>query len=106
VFRALLGARHPARAIWSGLALSALGNSWRAWHREVVVLEIGGLMLFGLMALAHAMSPDRAAANAPRLAIRHALKRLRDSRETDHWPAPVFGRDTTNDCDAAIADAR
>jgi all-trans-retinol 13,14-reductase len=64
VFWALLGAHHADWAIWSGLGLSLAGNSWRAWRRDLVVLEAGGLILFALMTLAHLISADWAAANA------------------------------------------
>ncbi len=63
VFWTLLGAHHPALAIGSGLALSLLGNGWRALHKEAVVLELGGLCLFGLLALSYLVAPDWAAAN-------------------------------------------
>jgi len=49
-FWALLVARHADSAILSGLGLSLAGNPWRAWRREFVVLEAGGLLLFALMA--------------------------------------------------------
>jgi hypothetical protein len=64
VFWALLGARQPALAIWSGLALSLAGNLWRAWLRDVVTLEAGGLVLFALLAVIQLVSPAWAAANA------------------------------------------
>ena len=64
VFWALLGAHHPAAAIAAGLALSLLGNGWRAWHRDLMVLEIGGLLLFVLLILAQLASADWTAANA------------------------------------------
>jgi phytoene dehydrogenase-like protein len=41
----------------------------------------------------------------PRLAIAYALKRLRASRETFHWPAPAFAKDTGSDCDVAVVGA-
>ena len=63
VFWALLAARHPAAAIGAGLALSLLGNLWRIWRRQFMALEIGGLVLFGLVALAQLISPEWAAAN-------------------------------------------
>jgi all-trans-retinol 13,14-reductase len=64
VFWALLGARRPDWAIWSGFALSLAGNLWRAWRRDIVTLEAGGLALFALLAIAQFASPDWAAANA------------------------------------------
>jgi hypothetical protein len=64
VFWALLAARHPALGIGAGLALSLLGNGWRIWRRDLVVLEIGGLSLFALLTLALFASPEWAAANA------------------------------------------
>ena len=41
----------------------------------------------------------------PRLAIAYALKRLRASRETFHWPAPAFTNEGGADCDVAIIGA-
>jgi len=190
VFWALLAARHPALAIAAGLVLSLVGNGWRAWHRDLMVLEIGGLFLFGLLMLAQFASPGWAAANAlwlsfaglgaisllsvafgrpwtadysraaypgnastpqfhiinaaitalwgflfvaigfcrwfgvselvtsaivvigalisifgPPLAIRYVLKRMMDARETYHWPAPAFERDSPTDCDVAVIGA-
>jgi phytoene dehydrogenase-like protein len=64
VFWALLGAHHPDWAIWSGLALSLAGALWRAQRGEVVVLELGGLVLFAILALAQDVAPDGTAANA------------------------------------------
>jgi all-trans-retinol 13,14-reductase len=64
VFWALLGAHHPAAAIATGLGLSLLGNGWRAWHRDLMVLEIGSLFLFGLLILAQLASAEWIAANA------------------------------------------
>jgi hypothetical protein len=57
VFWALLGARQPDWAIWSGFALSLAGNLWRIWRRDLVVLEAGGLGLFAMMAAAQLASP-------------------------------------------------
>ena len=64
VFWALLGARHPDWAIWSGFALSLAGNLWRVWHRDIFTLEASGFGLFALLAAAQLTSPDWAAANA------------------------------------------
>lgn len=64
VFWALLGARHPDWAIWSGLGLSLAGNLWRAWRREFFVLEAFALVLLALVALAELVAPAWAAANA------------------------------------------
>lgn len=64
VFWALLGARHPDWAIWSGLSLSLAGNLWRAWRRELMTLEAGAFVLFALLAVAQFAAPDWAAANA------------------------------------------
>lgn len=64
VFWALLAARHPALAIWCGLALSLAGNAWRAWRRDIVTLEAGGLGLFAVLAAAQLASPSWATANA------------------------------------------
>lgn len=190
VFWALLGVHHADWAIWSGFALSLAGNVWRAWRREWVVLEAGGLLLFALLAVAEVTQPAWAAASAlwlsfaglglislvstlfgrpwttdyartayphnatspqfrminaamtllwgvlflaiglcrwaglsewvtgpivaagalvsifgPRLAIAIAMKRLRESRETFHWPAPVFAGENGGDCDVAIVGA-
>jgi all-trans-retinol 13,14-reductase len=41
----------------------------------------------------------------PRLAIAAMLKHLRASRESFHWPAPVFATDEGRDCDVAIVGA-
>ena len=60
----LLGTHQPALAIAAGLALSLLGNAWRAWHRDLMVLEFGGLVLFGLLTFAQLVAPDWTAANA------------------------------------------
>jgi phytoene dehydrogenase-like protein len=190
VFWGLLGARHPDWAIWSGFALSLAGNLWRAWRRQFVTLEAGGLALFSLLAVAQLVAPAWAAANAlwlsfaglgaislasaafgrpwtadysraaypdnaetpqffvinlaitglwgilflaigicrwagvsewvtsaivvtgallsvlgPRLAIRYALQRMREARETFHWPAPSFATEAGVDCDVAIIGA-
>jgi all-trans-retinol 13,14-reductase len=64
LFWALLAARHPDWAVWSGLALSLAGNLWRAVSRQFVVLEAGGLVLFVLLALAQWLSADWMAVNA------------------------------------------
>src|SRR5215813_3166783 len=64
VFWTLLGARHADWAIWSGLALSLAGNLWRIWHRDWIVLEIGGFFMFASLAAAEWMSPTWVAANA------------------------------------------
>jgi phytoene dehydrogenase-like protein len=63
-FWALLAAHHPDWAIWSGLALSLIGNFLRAWRRDFLVLEAGGLVLFALIGLAQLISADWTAANA------------------------------------------
>jgi len=64
VFWALLGAKHPDWAIWLGLVLSLAGNLWRAARRDFVVLEVGGLALFALLAAALMVSRDWTAGNA------------------------------------------
>jgi all-trans-retinol 13,14-reductase len=64
VFWVLLGARHADWAIWAGFALSLAGNVWRVSHREWMVLEAGGLLLFTPLAVAELMAPAWAAANA------------------------------------------
>jgi phytoene dehydrogenase-like protein len=64
LFWALLGAQQPAWAIWSGLALSVLGNAWRVFRRELFVLELGGLALFAGLAALLIAAPEVAAANA------------------------------------------
>jgi len=63
-FWLLLGAGHPGEAIWTGLLLALAGNLWRAWRRDFVVLEAGGLLLFAALALSRLASPDWTAANA------------------------------------------
>jgi len=88
VLGALLGARYPALAIWSELALSAIGNSWRAWHREVVVLEIGGLALISIFG-PPAGHPQAAAGRAGTVPLARAR----------------VGRNTTTDCNVAIVGA-
>jgi phytoene dehydrogenase-like protein len=190
VFWALLGAGHPDWAVWFGFAFSFIGNSSRIWHREWMVLEAGGFLLFASLTAAELMSPTWTAASAlwvsfaglgfislasallgrpwtadyaraayphnatspqfhminaaitlfwgmlflaiglcrwaglsewvtgpivaagalvsifgPRLAIAFALKRLRASRESFHWPAPAFAKDEDRDCDVAIVGA-
>jgi phytoene dehydrogenase-like protein len=186
----LLAAHHADWAIWSAFTLSLIGNSWRIWHRERMVLEVGGLLLFALLIAAELTSHTWTAANAlwlsfaglgfislssallgrpwtadyaraayphnatspqfrminaamtlfwgvlflsiglcrwaglsewvtgpivaagalvsifgPRLAIAIALKRLRASRESFHWPVPAFAKDEGRDCDVAIVGA-
>ena len=64
VFWALLGARHPDWAIWSGLLLSLTGNLWRVWRRQFFVLEAFGLLLIAAIALAEFIAPDWTSANA------------------------------------------
>jgi len=64
VFWALLTARHPDWAIWSGLALALAGTLWRALHSEIAVLEVSGLTLFAAMALAQDIAPDWMEVNA------------------------------------------
>ena len=64
VFWALLGARHPDWAIGLGLVLSLAGNLWRAARRDLVLLEVGGLALFALLAAAQMVSGDWTAGNA------------------------------------------
>ncbi|WP_346296181.1 NAD(P)/FAD-dependent oxidoreductase [Rhodopseudomonas sp. P1] len=64
VFWALLALHQPAMAMWSGLALSLAGNAWRAYRRELFVLEAGGLVLFAGLAALHLIDPATAAANA------------------------------------------
>jgi phytoene dehydrogenase-like protein len=64
LFWALLAAHHPDWAVGAGLALSLLGTAWRAYRRQLFVLEAGGLGLFVLMAIAQLASPDLIAANA------------------------------------------
>ena len=64
VFWALLGAGHPDWAIWLGLVLSLAGNLWRAARRDLVVLELGGLVLFAFLAAALTVSRDWTAGNA------------------------------------------
>ncbi|AVT79282.1 phytoene desaturase family protein [Rhodopseudomonas palustris] len=64
VFWALLAMHQPAIAMWSGLALSFAGNAWRAYRRELFVLEAGGLVLFAGLAALHLIDPATAAANA------------------------------------------
>ena len=64
VFWALLGAKYPDWAIWSGLALASAGNLWRAAGRDFFGLEAGGLALFALLAGALLVSHDWTAANA------------------------------------------
>ncbi|CAL74589.1 Putative phytoene dehydrogenase and related proteins; putative membrane protein [Bradyrhizobium sp. ORS 278] len=59
----LLGWQQPAWAIWSALALSLLGNLWRAYRTELAVLELGGLALFVLLAIANDVAPNWTAAN-------------------------------------------
>ncbi|MGJ4949382.1 FAD-dependent oxidoreductase [Bradyrhizobium sp. HKCCYLS20291] len=190
VFWALLGAQQPNWAVWSALALSLAGNLWRATRRELALLELGGLALFVLLAIANDVAPNWTAANAlwlsfaalgvislaslavgrpwtsdyarasyadnaatpqfhlinmlmtglwgvlflvlglcrwagvaswittaivvvgalisifgPRLAIRQALRRMRESREEHHWPAPAFSGGAERDCDVAIVGA-
>src|SRR3974390_3524239 len=63
-FWALLGARHPDWAIWSGLLLSLFGNLWRAYRHEFVTLEAGGLLLFALLALGELAAPGWTGASA------------------------------------------
>jgi len=64
VFWALLGAHRPDLAIWCGLALSLAGNSWRAYRRDWITLEIGSLVLFAAFGVALLMWPNWIAANA------------------------------------------
>ncbi|RJF77072.1 phytoene desaturase family protein [Rhodopseudomonas palustris] len=64
MFWALLALHQPSAAIWSGLALSLLGNVWRAWRRELFVLEAGGLGLFCGLAALLLTAPQLAGANA------------------------------------------
>ncbi|MCG6204704.1 NAD(P)/FAD-dependent oxidoreductase [Rhodopseudomonas sp. HC1] len=64
LFWSLLAMHQPSAAIWSGLALSVIGNLWRAWRRELFVLEAGGLALFAGLAVLLLIAPELAAANA------------------------------------------
>ncbi|GLH81287.1 hypothetical protein SSBR45G_61960 [Bradyrhizobium sp. SSBR45G] len=64
VFWALLGWQQPAWAVWSALALALAGNLWRASRSEIAVLELGGLALFVLLAIANDLAPNWTAANA------------------------------------------
>lgn len=64
LFWALLALQQPTAAICSGLALSLIGNCWRARRRELFVLEAGGLVLFVALAALLLIAPDFAAAHA------------------------------------------
>ncbi|WP_316207139.1 MULTISPECIES: NAD(P)/FAD-dependent oxidoreductase [unclassified Bradyrhizobium] len=63
-FWGLLGAHHVDWAAWVGLTLSLAFNLWRAFRGELIVLELGGLALFVLMAIGVDVAPDMMAANA------------------------------------------
>ncbi|ABD04808.1 FAD dependent oxidoreductase [Rhodopseudomonas palustris HaA2] len=64
LFWALLAMGHVDWAIGAGLVLALIGNAWRAWRRELFVLEVGGLVLFlGLGGLLLVV-PDLAAPTA------------------------------------------
>ncbi len=60
----LLGAGHPAWAIFAALALSAAGNAWRASQRQFVGLEAGAFALFLALGTCELLAPAFAAANA------------------------------------------
>ncbi|NEW91579.1 NAD(P)/FAD-dependent oxidoreductase [Rhodopseudomonas sp. BR0M22] len=64
VFWALLALHQPSWAIWLGLGLSLAGNVWRAYRRELFVLEAGGLVLFAALAALQLVAPGIAAGNA------------------------------------------
>ncbi|CCD90965.1 putative phytoene dehydrogenase and related proteins; membrane protein [Bradyrhizobium sp. ORS 375] len=64
VFWALLGWHQPSWAVWSALALALAGNLWRATRAELAVLELGGLALFVLLAIANDLAPSWTAGNA------------------------------------------
>ncbi|MFC0240828.1 FAD-dependent oxidoreductase [Rhodopseudomonas telluris] len=64
LFWALLAMHRPEAAIWSGLALSLIGNLWRARRRELFVLEAGGLVLFAGLAALQLIDAEIAAAHA------------------------------------------
>lgn len=64
VFWALLALHHPSWAIWLGLGLSLAGNAWRAYRRELFVLEAGGLALFAALAALSLIAPTVIAGNA------------------------------------------
>lgn len=64
VFWALLALHQPSWAIWLGLGLSLAGNAWRAYRRELFVLEAGGLALFAALAALSLIAPAVAACNA------------------------------------------
>jgi len=65
LFWSLLALHQPGWAIGSGLALAIAGNAWRAYRRELFLLEAGGLALFAGLAVLQLGAPD--------IAARHAL---------------------------------
>jgi phytoene dehydrogenase-like protein len=75
-------------ALWGVLFLALGICRWFGvshWLTTVIVVAGALISIFG-----------------PRLAIHHALRRLRASRETFHWPAPSFTADSEADCDVAV----
>ncbi|MGJ4998442.1 phytoene desaturase family protein [Bradyrhizobium sp. HKCCYLS3077] len=64
VFWALLAWNQPAWAVWSALALAVAGNVWRAFRGELALLELGGLALFVMLAIANDVAPNWTMANA------------------------------------------
>ncbi|MGY3448738.1 phytoene desaturase family protein [Bradyrhizobium sp. USDA 4353] len=61
---ALLAWNQPAWAVWSALAIALAGNLWRASRGELALLELGGLALFVLLAIANDVAPSWTATNA------------------------------------------
>ncbi|CCD88342.1 fragment of putative phytoene dehydrogenase and related proteins; membrane protein (part 1) [Bradyrhizobium sp. ORS 285] len=64
VFWVLLAWNQPAWAVWSALAIALAGNLWRASRGELALLEVGGLVLFVLLAIANDVAPNWTMANA------------------------------------------
>ncbi|BAM92949.1 putative phytoene dehydrogenase and related proteins [Bradyrhizobium oligotrophicum S58] len=62
-FWALLAWHQPSWAVWSALGLALAANLWRAYRAELAVLELGGLALFVVLAIANDLAPNSTAAN-------------------------------------------
>ncbi len=69
IFAILVARGTPAIAIYAGLVASLLIGAWRLYRRQLKILELATLSIFGLLTVAVLLLPDFVGAQATALAL-------------------------------------